>query len=120
MQLGKIPSPESIIHSIAASPYVIRRRPSPYVFFHLTLAASFAMSLRCSFVSFSARALPPFSPPRRPTLPPLGLFFGLGSGFSACPVACCTMECASWFMSGWPCPQLLERLGITQRVPNTL
>ncbi len=58
-------------------------------------AALFAISLRCSGVSFLARALPPLRPPNR--------WFGcvgfLGLIGLASPVAIATIRWASWFTS---------------------
>ena len=46
------------------------------LFAHLAKTAFLALSLRCSGVSFAARALPPFRPPRRPNATAAGFFVG--------------------------------------------
>src|SRR5919112_4517047 len=53
-----------------------RHSASPFGFFlsHRALAALRAISLRCSAVSFSARALPPFFPPSLPSSTAAGFF----------------------------------------------
>jgi hypothetical protein len=64
-------------------------------------AACWAIAFFCSAVSFSARALPPFLPPRRPRATAKGF---LPSRLM--PVVSSTIRAAIWFTS------LLERLGI--------
>ena len=65
-------------------------------------AALLAISRRRSAVSFSARALPPLSPPRRPSDTAAGSLpscAGAGLASDACPVATSVISFASWFAS---------------------
>lgn len=71
---------------------------------HRDFAAFVAIALRSKGVNFSARALPPFNPPLRPSATAAGSF-SLAGAF--CPVACWTMSKARVFVS-----RLLERLGM--------
>jgi hypothetical protein len=82
-------------------------------FFHLALAAFFAISDRSSAVSFFARAAPPFKPPSRPNSWAALFFSGFGSIGGASPVASSTIRLASWLRSSRP---VLERLGIIARI----
>ena len=50
-------------------------KPLIYSFFHRAPAAFRAMALRRFGVSFFARALPPLSPPSRPSATAAGFFF---------------------------------------------
>jgi len=65
--------------------------------FQRAAAAFFAISDRCSAVSFAALAAPPFAPPSRPSATAAGFFPASGSG--AFPVASSTTEAASRFKS---------------------
>src|SRR4051794_6354808 len=84
-----------------------------YFLLHRACAAFLAISLRCSFVSFLARASPPFLPPSRPSATAAG-FLPLGGGWTdsssgsvtSCSVGSGATGCWS---SGF---FLLERLGI--------
>ena len=46
------------------------------LFAHLAKTAFLALSLRCSGVSFAARALPPLRPPSRPSATAAAFFVG--------------------------------------------
>lgn len=73
-------------------------------------AAAFrAISLRCSGVSFSARALPPFLPPSRPSSTAAGFLLSFGSGSGSSLMDWATMAAAIEFRSRG----LLERFGTT-------
>ena len=67
--------------------------------FHLALAAFFAISERCSLVSFSALALPPFFPPRRPSSTAWGFLSEGTSSRGNSAVARSTMLLARALMS---------------------
>ncbi|MGD0209793.1 MAG: hypothetical protein ABSC14_02290 [Desulfomonilia bacterium] len=61
-------------------------------FFHLAFAAFSAISLRFFGDSFSALALPPFNPPKRPNATAAGFFPGGALASSLiCPVASATI-----------------------------
>jgi hypothetical protein len=70
-------------------------------FFHLAFAALRAISDRSSGVSLSARALPPFSPPRRPRTTAAGFLVScfLAGTDSSSPVASSMMDFAKRFKS---------------------
>src|SRR4051812_3385639 len=67
---------------------------------HRAAAAFLAIVLRCSGVSFFARAFPPLFPPSRPSATAAGFlpWFG-GGGAGAWPVAISTISLPSWFGS---------------------
>jgi hypothetical protein len=67
-------------------------------FFHLAEAATLATSWRCSGVSWSARALPPFLPPARP-LTRSGCLLPSLTVSSASPMAMSNTCLASWIGS---------------------
>ena len=75
---------------------------------HLASAAFRHISRRCSAVNLAAVALPPFSPPNRPSSTAAG-FLSLGGSSGASSVASCTMALARRLRSrGF----LLDRFGI--------
>jgi len=80
-----------------------------YPLFHRASAARRAAALRSSAVSFAARALPPLSPPFRPSATAAGSFPASGSNGGASPVASSTTCRASSFGS---LGRLRERSGI--------
>ena len=86
------------------------------IFFpHLAFAAFFAAALRCFGVSFSARALPPFNPPSRPSATAAGFLPASLSSRGASPVSCWTMENARSLRSCF----LPERFGMPKpRTPT--
>ena len=49
--------------------------PHSYFFDHRAIAALRALRVRCSAVSFRARAFPPFKPPSRPSATAAAFFF---------------------------------------------
>ncbi len=65
-----------------------------YSLAHRAMAAFWAMTLRLRGLSFSARALPPFIPPLRPSATAAGSLAGAVS-----PVASVTMLAARLFIS---------------------
>ena len=80
---------------------------------HLALAAFLAISFRCSGVSFSALALPPFTPPKRPRATAWGLRVSSLAGVSGSPsVAPRTISEARTFRSRDRFGFLLECSGI--------
>lgn len=85
------------------------------VFFQRAAAAFRADSLRCSAVSFAARALPPLSPPRRPSATAAGSFPSSGTNLGASSVASST----SWRASSFTSVGLRERSGIDQGAYHT-
>ena len=81
--------------------------------FQRASAAFFAMALRLAGVSAAARALPPLSPPSRPSVTAAGFLAGSGgSSLGIAPVARWTISNAVWFRSLGPWPRLLDRLAI--------
>jgi hypothetical protein len=77
---------------------------------HRFVAAFFAISLRCSGVSFAALALPPTSPPRRPSDTAAGSRVSPASGLRS-PIASSTMSLASCARSSL---RFLDRSGIAE------
>lgn len=90
--------------------------PLCQLFFHRAAAAFLAIALRFAGVIESARALPPFNPPSRPSVTAAGFFLwtsGGGACFGISPVACWTIENAISLMSRFGgFGGLLERLGM--------
>jgi hypothetical protein len=82
------------------------------------VAAFFAISVRSSGVSFLALALPPLSPPSRPSVTAAGFFSGGSSGFSICPVAISIVSYARTFRSGFPRPRLVDLFGMIPACGN--
>lgn len=84
----------------------------PYFFSQRLAAALAAICERFLGLSAAARAMPPLSPPRRPSATAAG-FLGFTSGapvFGVSPMDSRKIWCASWFGSRG---LLLERSGIT-------
>src|SRR5687768_17379522 len=77
--------------------------------FQRAAAAFLAISARRFLDRDAARALPPFSPPFRPSATAAGSFPSSVLGSSTAPVAMSVMNLASWLAS---LGRLLERLGI--------
>ena len=83
-------------------------------------AAFLAASLRCFGVMFSARALPPFNPPLRPSST-AAAFFPVSSGVSSTsPVAMSTTSFASWLVSWGACVTAQAWTRSVARHPPTL
>jgi hypothetical protein len=119
MPNGQAQSPEKI-----ATPVRIRSTPPTQLISssydlpsHRAEAAFLAISLRCSGVSESALAFPPFSPPSRPSVTALGFLFGsAGSCFGISPMAFWNTSYAIWLKSFGPWPRLPDLFGITSSV----
>ena len=92
------------LDEFAGPPIIAARFPNATVKYACRYASGFpqrafapfrAISLRCSGVSFSARALPPFSPPALAN----SFTGGASTSASTSPVATSTMNLASWLVS---------------------
>lgn len=78
---------------------VVEYQMFSFLLAHRACAAFFAISFRLFGESFSALALPPCKPPKRPRATAAGFFSLSGSFGGACPVASCMIENASEFKS---------------------
>lgn len=97
------PSPLIITPLSAIDKGVIRLKQPCYKTYvlplHRACAAFFAISLRCSGVSFRALASPPFLPPNRPRATAAGFFSRSDRDDAFSPVASWTMLAARRLMS---------------------
>ena len=82
--------------------------PNYREFFHLSLAAFWAILRLSSADNDLALAFPPFNPPSLPSATAAGFFSG---DVLASAVTCATMDAASWFTS------LLERFSMAYNYP---
>jgi hypothetical protein len=84
--------------------------------FHLACAAREAISDRRFLLSDSARAFPPFRPPRRPSMTAAGFFFFTSDSVAGAPTTASKTDRASCCVSFWRGLRflgfLLERLGM--------
>ena len=89
-------------------------------FFSQRFSAAFlAISLRRSGDKASLRALPPLSPPSRPSVTAAAFLLGSGgSSLGISPIAFCTTSQAIWLKSFGPWPRLVDLFGTQSKVTH--